>query len=162
MQQRTHDHGRDFNISPMIAALSSATSKLLDAPVRESTHGILVAHGMPRDEKATIGLVVEMALSPDLPILQGASQRHRALWSHWGARLELCHGSTAYPGNTPSRSDLDLLAESAKIAHSIQECAKRDTRSMLSQAFARELAEHESEFAELSRLAVEARQRIAA
>jgi hypothetical protein len=162
MSQSAHRDGSNPKTSTEIAALSSITSKLLDAPVSESTRGVMVAHGMPYDEQATISLVFEMALAPELPILAAAPQQERALWTDWGLRLEMCHQSSSFHSKGLSRGDLDLLAESAEIARRIQQCVDQDTYSMLSQAFAREIGQHADEFEEVSRLAAEARRRIAA
>ena len=161
--------------------------RLLNLEVTERTYTTLYAHGMDRTQKATIATILDMALSQELEILPGASDRQHCAWEEWAARLLALYRmhvtpkpssndlaafslhallepfDRVSPAKLPlTRSDFDLLSFSAEISTAIRDCAKADQGSMLRCAFAAELDSCAPQFNRLAELALKASQKLAA
>ncbi|NDC37954.1 MAG: hypothetical protein EBZ48_07860 [Proteobacteria bacterium] len=187
MKQSLQSTALNLGTSLEVAEMAKVAFTLLNHEVTVPTQRIMVSHGMPSSEKATVGTILEMSFARELPLLDQAPESLRGIWEDWATRLLVLYKlhltSDQFLGNpdalrivqhleiaehlTPpklplSRSDFQLLSFSPEIVRAISDCTSADHRSLLGEAFAAELDNCAYQFKTLADLALTASQKLAA
>lgn len=186
MKQSTHQRNPTPDLSPEVAEMAKIAFALLNLRVSDETHKILVAHGMPRDADPTIGNMIEIALTRELPILASATAREHDTWEDWAARIlalykmhttskdfpksqkrKITHlvelAEQVRPPKLPfNRSDFNLLSFSTEIANGIGARAAGLRGSPLGCACKTELDRCAKYFSLISEFALEAGRKLEA